>query len=135
MRRLAVAAIVTVALGGCDVVLTGLVEESHIGALGYPDHLHIVVPEQVGVGQEFTVEVGTWGADGCWRKDRTDVRVNGLSATITPYDEYRREGGAVCTTGPVQILHTGTLAFEQAGTGQITIQGSDATVTRSVVVE
>jgi hypothetical protein len=129
--RILVVATLAVLLGGCNP-FTGIGDPPVYGFIGYPDDLAIVMPDAVATGQQFTVTVRTRGADGCWQKDRTQVTRSGLEATITPFDVRR---GGTCTMAPVEILHTATLMFAQAGVATVTILGRDGTAQRSVVVQ
>jgi hypothetical protein len=129
--RILVVATLTVLLGGCNL-LTDIGDPPVYGFIGYPDDLAIVMPDTVAMAQEFSVTVRTRGADGCWRKDHTAVTRSGLAATITPFDVRR---GTVCTAATVEIFHTATLMFSQAGVATVVIQGRDGTAQRSVVVQ
>lgn len=134
MKRMAVVAALAVVLHGCDLI-TGAKEDRLVGFIGYPDDMVIVSPESVTAGQAFVISVRTFGADGCWKRDRTDVALDGLTATITPYDVRRQGRGWDCAQAPVEIVHAATLTFDQVGVAQLTIQGRDGTAQRSVTVE
>jgi hypothetical protein len=129
--RILVVATLAVLLGGCDFV-TGIGDPPVYGFIGYPDDLAIEIPDTVATAQEFTVTIRTRGADGCWRKDHTAVARSGLAATITPFDVRR---GTTCTLATVEIFHSATLMFSQAGVATVVIQGRDGTAQRSVVVQ
>lgn len=133
MLRFLTLATVSVLLSACDLS-TGVIEQRHVGTIGYPDNLQITLPDTVQAGQSFTVTVRTLGSDGCWERDRTDVDVSGLTATIVPYDTRQVGRGATCTLGIVEIMHDATLTFGQPGVGRIDIRGRDGTAERSVVV-
>ncbi len=83
----------------------------------------VEAPDTVGVGSVFEVTVTTTGPDGCWGRARTETGVDGLVATITPYDNHHR--GGYCTMMPVEIVHTAALVFEESGTGRIRVYGRD----------
>ena len=123
----------TVLLAGCSLI-TGVSESRQVGMLGYPDDLLISVPDSAVVGQPLAVTVRTLGSDGCWKGDGTDIKVNGLTATITPYDVDRVTRGTACTQMLVEIIHTANLTFGLRGEAQISIRGRDGTVTRGVTV-
>lgn len=122
-----------VLLGGCSLG-TGVGNHRQIGAIGYPDNLLISVPDSVRVGRVFTVSVRTFGADGCWKADGTAVAVDGLTATVTPYDADRTSPGVACTMMVIQITHQADLQFGRAGQATIAFHGRDGTATRQVTV-
>lgn len=127
-------ALVVALVPGCDLV-TSVQDQRVLGAIGYPDNMEIAVPDTVAVNEEFDVSVRTFGADGCWQNDGTEVHVAGLDATVSPYDRIRRSSDTNCTMAPVEIEHTATVTFRQAGAAQVMISGRDGTAERSVVVE
>ena len=133
MTRVFTITVLLALVAGCD--LTGISEQRLVGVIGYPDNLSIQVPDTVAAGQDFAVTVRTFGVDSCWRDGGTEVAVSGLTATVTPYDVDRAGRGALCTYEPVEITHSATLGFDQAGTARVEIIGSDGTAERSVVVE
>lgn len=93
----------------------------------------VEAPDTVQVEQRFSVFVTTVGPHGCWRRERTEVTVSGLTATIVPYDV---DTGRECTQMVVEITHTAELSFAQAGVALIRVRGRDATGSEiSVVVE
>jgi hypothetical protein len=132
MRITALAATVLL-LAGCELI-TGISEERHLGVIGYPDDTRIETPVAVEPGESFTVTVRTYGANGCWRKNRTQVTVVGQQAVVSPFDVYRRGRGIACTDMVVDILHTAELTFVQPGPARITIAGRDGVVERTVIV-
>lgn len=134
MKQIIGLAVVAVLLAGCELV-TGVGEARFMGLIGFPDDLEIDVPATVRAGEDFTVTVRTLGADGCWRRDRTEVSVSGLVATVTPWDVDRRHRETACTLATVEITHTATVRFEQTGEGRVDIRGRDGTAERGVVVE
>lgn len=110
------------------MVLAGCGPEEVLGRVSA-----VEAPDTVEVEQRFGVIVTTWGPNGCWRKERTDVTVRGLTATIAPYDV---DTGGMCTHAPVEITHTAELSFAQTGVGVIRVRGRDGTGRElSVVVE
>lgn len=79
-------------------------------------------PEAVRVGERFTVTVTTVGLDGCWQPVDEEVTVDGLAASIVPFDREEEEGVA-CTQALVSLDHPVTLSFEQAGEAVIRVDG------------
>ena len=126
-------AAVTLMLLGCDL-LTGPSQDRQIGEIGYPNNVEITIPDSVQSGQAFIVSVRTFGSDGCWRDDGTDVEVRGLIATVTPYDIHRVEAGTACTQAIIEIKHSAQLTFVGSGAAQVSVRGRDGTVTREVTV-
>lgn len=121
-------------LSGCELI-TGVREEVVRGTIGYPDNVLLTIPETVRAGQEFAITVRTLGPNGCWSKDRTDLVINGLAVTITPYDTRKTGRDIACTAMPVELMHTASLTLERTGVVEVTIRGRDGTVTESLVVE
>ena len=87
----------------------------------------VEAPDTVQVGQPFAVTVTTTGPDGCWRKERTEASVRGLTATISPFDVDTQGYGVACTQAVVEIIHTAELTFAEAGAGVISVRGRDGT--------
>lgn len=140
MLRVLPLALVALALG-CDTA-TEPEEVRVVGVItGFkPDDPQIVTPDTVNAGEEFTVSVSTYG-NGCVEKGSTEYEVDGLDATITPYDIEIRGGTIACTDVLKELTHTATLQFAGAGIARVTVQGRQrprgdpVTVERSVVVE
>lgn len=84
-------------------------------------YARITVPDTVLAGQEFIVEVTTWGVNGCWYSDHTDVSVEGNRAVVEAYDAY--EDGGVCSMAVVALHHEATVQFDQVGTSTVEIRG------------
>ena len=121
-------------LAGCSLI-TGVDRQRRMGAIGFPSRLAITVPDTVPARRDFVLTVRTFGADGCWSGDGTDVAVHDLSATVTPWDVNENRRGTGCTQMVVEITHTATLRFEQPGVAAVEVRGRDGTATRSIVVE
>ena len=94
-------------------------------------------PVGASVGQSFSVTVSTFG-DSCVSADGADVTVNGLVATITPYDIVA--SGITCLDYLKAYPRVVQVTFKQAGAATIRVNGrSDSqpglvTVERAVVV-
>lgn len=96
----------------------------------------VEAPDSIDTGERFTVTVTTSGPDGCWKKERTEVSVSGLTAMIAPYDVDTARPGISCTTAVVEIMHTAEVTFARAGAGLIRVRGRDGTDKElSVVVQ
>jgi hypothetical protein len=80
-------------------------------------------PDAVRVGEHFTVTVVSYGSSSCTRPDGAEVRVNGLTAVITPYDEQAIGKGRVCTDDLRPYPRDVSLSFEEAGQALIRVIG------------
>lgn len=83
----------------------------------------VEAPETVRVGERFTVTVTTVGLDGCWEPVDEEVTVDGLAASIVPFDREGEEEGVACTQALVSLDHPVTLSFGQAGEAVIRVDG------------
>lgn len=117
-------------LVGCDSP-TGPDEAPFVGELGFPDRLSIQVPDTVSLGVPFEVEFDTCVANSCYVPSRTDVVVDGRTATVTPWDV--RVGNACFSMGG-PLGHTASITFDRPGTSLVRIRGSDGVFDRLVVV-
>lgn len=132
-RSISVAGAMSVAalailLVGCESIFG--VNKVSVGWVAAAD-----VPDTVHAGQAFDVVVRTEGADGCWSKDHTDVKVDGLDATITPYDVDTRHSGVACNEATVELVHTASITFKQGGNATVMINGRNRTLGYVVIVE
>lgn len=115
----------------------GAREELRPGTLAhYGDPVQVQVPAVAQRGQAFEVRVTTYGG-GCVHKGRTDVRVDGLSARITPYDweVVQLPQGSACTMELRLLQHTASVRFDQAGTGRVQIHGRSKPSGEAITVE
>ena len=81
---------------------------------------------QVGIeqdGRTVTVLVTTYGS-GCHTMGETDVVVEGLTATITPWD-YTAPPGTACTDQLLSFEHRAVVQFATSGTAELRIRGID----------
>lgn len=93
----------------------------------------IEAPDTVQSEERFVVTVVTTGPDACWRNERTESVVSGLTAIITPYDI---DSGGTCPAIPVEITHIAELTFARSGAGVIRVRGRDGTgLEHSITVE
>jgi hypothetical protein len=109
----------------------------------YGDPVQVTVPTSVNRGEDFEVEVTTYGG-GCIDKGGTDSEVKGLEATVEPYDLDTSTPGYPCTADLAFYTHTVELRFSEVGNAQVRIlglkkdasspQGTPITVTRTVAV-
>lgn len=139
MRRLAIL-VAAAALIGCDSDTPS--EPKGFSVMGtiefYDEPVEVTAPDTVAVGETFTASVRTYG-NGCVEEGSTEVQVNELSATVTPFD--RHSGADVCPAVLRTHEHQATLAFEEVGDAVVTFrgrsvpQGGITSLSRSVVVE
>lgn len=94
----------------------------------------IEAPDTAIVGEPFAIQIRTAGANGCWRRHRTDVSVDGLEATVVPRDE-KPGRGQTCSQAPVEILHEATVTFAMVGQARIAVTGREGAESVAVVVE
>lgn len=73
------------------------------------------------VGLDVLVKITTYGS-GCYEQGETEAHVEGLNATVTPYD-YAPQPGSPCTRDLVAFEHTTTLRFTTTGTATVVIHG------------
>ena len=110
-------------------------DEVMMGNIGYPDQVETEVPAEAQVGQPFEVVVrADPPSRGCWRSERTDVRVDGSSVTVTPYLARSRGTKVVCTGEAVRYRHTADVIAMEAGEVTVEIRGRDGSVFRSVTL-
>lgn len=78
----------------------------------------------VSSGASVTVRATTFGSS-CNAKGITEVRVEGLTATVTPYD-YAPPAGTPCPRDLRGFIHEVTVDFGRSGTAEIHVRGLDA---------
>lgn len=77
-------------------------------------------------GRVVTVRVTTYG-NGCYSKGITKTAVDGLEATITPWDRtVAPSSNVACTDILLSFTHEAELRFDAAGTARILVRGVDA---------
>lgn len=73
------------------------------------------------VGDDVLVKIITYGP-GCYEQGETEAEVQGLTATVTPYD-YAPPPGSPCTRDFIGFEHTTTLRFTTRGTATVVVRG------------
>jgi hypothetical protein len=129
--------VAVVALCSCDGLFEHDGERSQVGAISfYSEPVTVEAPDTVAVNQPFAVLVRTYG-NGCVSQGRTQLVLNGLQATVTPYDVH--DGGDICPDILRMFDHEVTLTFEEAGVGVVTFRGrrepEDTMTTETRVVQ
>jgi hypothetical protein len=108
------------------LVLTALAGCNWTNGPDYRDRLSTVsdvaTPDSVANGAAFTVDVTTWGPDGCWRQGHDSVsRPNLLLARIVPFDrEYT--GTGACTANIVVFHHVVPITATARGDLEIEVR-------------
>lgn len=82
-------------------------------------------PQQLHAGQPFELTVNTFGADGCWARDRTDVSVGSRGVIVTPYNRSSVPATGGCTQALARIPHRVTLVLDTPGEHRLTVRGTD----------
>jgi hypothetical protein len=136
-RNIAGAAVLVLVGSGCP--LEPSEREERLGVIqalpGFP--VQVGVPVSAAVDEPFVVSVLTH-AGRCVRAGPTQVRRDGMTADIRPYDLH--VGGRDCTTDAPFHQHIATLRFDQPGTATVHFigvahPGGDVlTVTRTVTI-
>lgn len=116
-----------------ESVFLGTIEEDSESAPAV-----VEAPSQSVVGEEFNVTVVTYADSGCEEAGPTTVNIEGLRATVLPFD--RRNGSRFCSDHAQVLEHQAKVRFEQAGLAEIVVRGLSAErgdtieVVREVVV-
>jgi hypothetical protein len=108
----------------------------------YGDSVAVETPASVIRDQPFEVSLRTYGG-GCIRQGDTEVRLQGLVATLEPYDSFLVKAPAryACTSDLRLFSHKVLLTFEQSGNATVQVLGrrepggAVITVTRTVTVQ
>ncbi|HEU0300121.1 MAG TPA: hypothetical protein VFR37_11715 [Longimicrobium sp.] len=137
-RSIAAAAALVLVGSGCP--LAPGEREERLGIIqvlpGFP--AQVGVPGSAAVGEPFVVSVLTH-AGRCLRAGPTQVRRDGMTAEVRPYDLYL--SGSDCTSDAAYHQHIATLWFDQPGTATVHFTGVGnpggqiLTVTRTVTIE
>ncbi len=80
-------------------------------------------PDTVRVGESFPVTIRTVGLNGCWSSAGEDVSVDGLTATIVPFDSTGQREDVACTMALTSLLHEVELSFGEAGEAVVRVEG------------
>lgn len=101
------------------------------------DPVVIEVPDTVPAGTPFDVSVRTYG-DGCVTKGDTEVRQEGRTVNVRPYDVH--SGAEICTLQLKMFDHRATVTLDDPGPAEIRFHGRELpadsvlTVARSLIV-
>jgi len=117
----------------CDPV-TGPGRTRVLGEIAgyYADDPHVDVPATAERGRPFSVSIRTYG-NACRTAGNTGVRVDGLTADVTPYDYMVTK--AVCADVLLTFVHTATLRFDAAGLARVRVRGLGRPGGTEIVVE
>jgi hypothetical protein len=132
MRNLVLA--VAMGICACSTPTTSETERL-VGVIGFPNAVVIEHADTVRPGQQFVVSIKTYAPDGCWLKGETDIREDGRTVIITPYDLHLRNRSRDCLQMPQQFIHSANISLVQPGSSQLEFRGRDGTVVRPVFVQ
>jgi hypothetical protein len=140
MKRSSFAPLALLALVGCGI--TGPESTRRLAVIEFSETEPVVVevPATATRGTAFQVAINSYGG-GCIGQGPTEVAVNGLTATVEPYQFELVDGNSTCTDDLRTYRHLAQVRFEQAGTGRIVfrghsrLKGETITVERTVVVQ
>jgi hypothetical protein len=121
MRRYALAGLLPL-LVGCSLAT----EPEHRLVLADIAGYHVGDPfvEVTSSGSSATVRVTTFGSS-CNARGVTEVRVEGLTATVEPYN-YAPPAGTPCPRDLRSFIHEATVQFDRSGDARILVRGLDA---------
>jgi hypothetical protein len=120
-------------LCACDGILGLDGERQQLGVISfYNDPVVVEAPDTVTRGQPFIVIVRTYGG-GCISQGPTEVRVDDLRATVTPFDI--NSGGHVCTRELRLFRHEAPIEFARSGTATLVFRGVKRPDDEPIVVE
>lgn len=88
----------------------------------HSDPVRIDLPETVAVASAFTVSIQSYGG-GCTSQGDTDVQVEGLLATIRPFDLEPSDPEVICPAILRVFEHVATIQFDQPGTATVRVLG------------
>ena len=116
------------AVGGCDSIF-GTEEpvqvERQLGViLYYGDLAYIELPGTVRVNVPFDVSIRTY-AGGCIAQADTEVQVNGMVATVAPFDSFivKLPARRPCTADLRHYTHASRITFTTVGRALVIFRG------------
>lgn len=120
-------------LAGCSGLLDPGGWDRVVGAISVTEP-PIALPSSVRRGVPFAAIVTTSGSSSCIRPDGASVRIDGLTAEITPYDR-RAPRTTACTADLHPFPRPVELRFDQAGVALIRVHGrSDSLYEMEIMV-
>jgi len=121
--RARIVSCILIALTGC----TGATGPDRLRVLGEIKGYNSGDPQILIVlqeGRRVDVSVTTYGG-GCHSQGETEVDIQGLTVTVTPYD-YTALPGTGCTRQLVAFTHRAFVQFRNSGTARVRVRGLDA---------
>ncbi len=100
----------------------------------YGDSLLFEAPSRAAVGVPIEVHVTTYGG-GCLGQDTTVTNVNGLRATVVPYQRAPVDPNVACTMELVLQRRLVRVTFQSAGLATLRVIGRDEPASRLFAVE
>jgi hypothetical protein len=135
-RNIAPILLAALVASACDgVVGPGVGEIRRAGVIEhFGDPVSISIPDRVTAGEEFAVQVRTYGG-GCVRAGDTQVQTVGTVAVVEPFDLEQRDRDVACPDVLRLIAHTAVLRFPDAGTATVRVAGRRAPNGGRITVE
>lgn len=124
MRSLLLAAAALLPLAACEALgpASDYRELAAVIQMDAEQPAQVVLPASVRAGQEFTVQVSTYGG-GCIRKGPTEVEAHGLVADVYPFDLYPADENTACTRELRTLEHRASVRIDQPGAATINVYG------------
>lgn len=99
---------------------TGRQQPSYVAYTGAAPE--VSVPSTVRAGEDLQVQIRTYGG-GCNEKGGDEVRVDGLTALVLPWDFDRSTPETPCQDMLRTFDHAATVRFGQPGTATVRVRG------------
>lgn len=116
-------------IGSNDTETIGIIEGLQAGE---PE---ISVPANVTAGEDFTISVVTGWHNGCATRGNTEVRNEGGTARVTPYDVVTEAPGLMCTQALQRFTHEAVVRFDDPGSATVVIRGRPSRGAPAVSIE
>lgn len=119
-------AVLLLILAGCRSITSEDVWQRRLGVVdpAMSSVQMIQFPPVVDAGVPFTVVIHTLGSSSCTRPSGVDVDVDGLEATLRPYDLYA-PGDRACTDDLHAFRHETAVTFSAAGSARLVVRARD----------
>jgi hypothetical protein len=123
MKLLSFAPLALLALMGCSDVL-GSESTRRPALIEFPNGGPVVVevPTTVKSGTVFQVAINSYGGN-CIGQGPSEVAVEGLTATVAPFQFELVDGNSTCTQEIRTYRNVSQLRFDQTGTARILFRG------------
>lgn len=81
----------------------------------------ITAPDEVPTNETFQVRVVTYADRGCHERGPTEVAVDGLTATVRPFNRFNDSPNCLDQAGPVE--HIADVRFAVGGSAEVVVVG------------